>query len=229
MSFFGDTFESAAGSGMLGSAAFGQSQANKTNIEEALKDRTFQAGETKIQRDFSAGQSAINRQFQERMSSSAYQRSMKDMKAAGLNPMLAYMKGGASTPAGSVGTSSAASGSKARVDPLFKNNNMMQAAMMYSQIGQIKAMTAKTMAEKNLINSKANVIGPLSTAAEGATELLTPVVQSVGEAYKGADKAVQEKYYELKRGVKKLQEKRKNSKKKFTKEMYKKSNIPKMW
>lgn len=54
------------------------------------------------ERTNSANQAVAQQQmdFQERMSNTSYQRSVADMQAAGLSPMLAYAKGGASTPSG---------------------------------------------------------------------------------------------------------------------------------
>ncbi len=52
--------------------------------------------------DASAYQAQLNRQYQERLSSTAHQREVKDLRAAGLNPILSAKYGGSSTPGGNM-------------------------------------------------------------------------------------------------------------------------------
>lgn len=110
--------------GLFGSSA--QKKANKTNIQLQQKQLDWQ----------------------ERMSNTEWQRGIQDMKAAGLNPMLAFSQGGASTPNVSAAT-------VIPEDALGKSvssagRQAMQAMMLQQQAANVeltRAQTAKTTAE----------------------------------------------------------------------------------
>lgn len=89
-----------------------EQSATKTSLWERITGKAKgverQAAENQIARQFNKLEAERNRQFQEKLSSSAYQRAMQDMKAAGLNPALLY---GGAKPASSPSGATASTGS----------------------------------------------------------------------------------------------------------------------
>lgn len=134
---------------------------NAREYSEELYERQLE--NEAINRNWSALENQKNREFQQYNSDTSYQRAVKDLIAAGLNPVLAAKIGGSSTPSGSSSTvpSSSAASSAGNV---FSN-------MFSSAIGLLNTILTNEQKERESQRSADTSIK--TTSMNNATNIKT--------------------------------------------------------
>jgi len=97
-------------------------------------------------RDFNASQAELSRESQIELANTQYQRTVKDLNAAGLSPMLAYSKGASPMPSAVTASSSAQADA-----PRFGETSQRNAA---ADLAREQLNVAKTQQEINVQTAK---------------------------------------------------------------------------
>lgn len=133
--------------------------ATAASMADAQKNREFQQSIYNQTAAYNSAEAEANRKWQTEMSNTSYQRAVTDMKAAGINPILAYSNGGAVTPSGStasVGTLSGSTGNAYtyQAQQANMNNSLVTMGTIATTAIEVMGSVAEKIADIKSGNSR---------------------------------------------------------------------------